>query len=312
VWVRGPEGNYKDGEKSILLLVGEEIHDQARLPQKNHLLVIGANQELAQLAFDPQQLLDTVGRVGGLTFFAHPYDPAAPAVNEPDLSWEDWDLHGYTGIELWNSMSEFKSLLKSKFHAIFYAFNPKRVARGPFQKTLQKWDELLANGQKVVAIGGSDAHACKYSLGPLKRILFPYKFHFNTVNTHLLLTEELSGEVADDRKLILEALANGQAFIGYDLPAPTRGFRFTAHGKENSSIMGEEVSAAYGVTFQIHLPIPVECRLLKDGEVVKTWNNRDNCIYITSEPGVYRTEAFINYLGRRRGWIYSNPIYVSK
>ena len=29
-----------------------------------------------------------------------------------------------------------------------------------------------------------------------------------------------------------------------------------------------------------------------------------------TEPGVYRVEAWRNYLGRKRGWIFSNPIYV--
>jgi hypothetical protein len=34
------------------------------------------------------------------------------------------------------------------------------------------------------------------------------------------------------------------------------------------------------------------------------------CTHITAEPGVYRIEAYRRYLSKRRGWIYSNPIYV--
>ena len=48
----------------------------------------------------------------------------------------------------------------------------------------------------------------------------------------------------------------------------------------------------------------------KDGKPVKTWRMRENCTYITSEPGVYRVEAYIHFRGRRRGWIFSNPIYI--
>jgi hypothetical protein len=310
VLVNGPENYYKNGNQQTLLLVGEEIHDQALQPQKNHLLVFGANRELCHLAYDTQLLIDTVKQNGGISFLAHPTDPAAPAFNEPDISWVKWDVKGFNGIELWNGMSEFKSLLKSRVHAVYYAFNPRRVARGPFRETLQQWDVLLTSGKRVAAIGGSDAHAFPAKMGPLKRTLFPYDFHFSAINTHILTPKPLKGDLAEDRQNILESLGKGRAFIGYDLPSPTRGFRFSANGKDRTATMGEEISAAHGVTFQIRLPLPTECCLIKDGKSIKTWQKRENCTYITSEPGVYRVEAYLNYLGRRRGWIFSNPIYV--
>jgi len=310
VWVNGPEKYYEDGDRRVLLLVGEEVHDQSRAPQKNHLLVFGADQEMSTHAQDPQGLLDAVQRAGGLAFIAHPVDPPAPAIGEGDLSWVDWDIHGYSGIELWNSMSELKSLIKTIFHALFYIFCPRRVARGPFPAALKKWDELLSNGERMVAIGGSDAHALHQSLGPIHKTVFPYEFHFSGINTHLLIPSPLTGEVNEDKTSILVALSKGHAFIGYDLPAPTGGFRFTAHGKDHVAWMGDVVSPVLGVTFQIHLPFATECHLLKDGGIVKTWKKRENCTYITSEPGIYRVEVYVRYKGMMRGWIYSNPIYV--
>jgi hypothetical protein len=310
VWVHGPEGYYREGERRVLLLIGEEIHDQTREPQKNHLLVFGAGIELAPLAADPQKLLDGVRKSGGLAFAAHPVDPPAPAFGEADLSWVDWDLQGLTGIELWNGFSEFKARLRSRLHAVYYAFNPKRVARAPFPQAIKRWDDMLAEGKKVVAIGGSDAHALPARMGPLRRTVFPYDYHFRAINTHLLLPQPLSGDLHEDRRLVLEALRMGTAFIGYDLPAPTHGFRFTAQGSGGVVQMGQETTAQSGVTFQIRLPGRAECRLLKDGKVIKTWRKRENYTYITSEPGVYRVEVYIHYLGRKRGWIFSNPIYV--
>lgn len=310
VWVNGPEDYYKDGKRRVLLLVGEEIHDQARIPQKSHLLVFGAGRELATLAWDIPRLLVEVRRAGGIAFIAHPKDPAAPAVGEGDISWEDWQVQGYTGIELWNSMSEFKSLLKSKLHAIHYAFSPNRIAHGPPPEVLEKWDQLLASGQRVVAIGGSDAHALPARLGPIRRTLFPYEFHFRCINTHLLSPQPLNGDIETDRRLVLDALARGRAFVGYDLPASTRGFRFTAQGLDKTITMGEEISAQKGVTLQIRLPRPTEVCLIKDGKRIKTWQRHETCAFITSDPGAYRVEAYINYLGKRRGWIFSNPIYI--
>jgi predicted metal-dependent phosphoesterase TrpH len=104
VWVNGPEDYYgpsgepAGSERKVLLLVGEEIHDRVRNPQKNHLLAFGAGRELSTLAPDPQRLIDGIAQAGGISFLAHPDDPAAPAFKETDISWEDWDVQRYTGI----------------------------------------------------------------------------------------------------------------------------------------------------------------------------------------------------------------------
>lgn len=310
VLVRGPEGYYGEEDNQVLLLVGEEVHDRSRQPQKNHLLIFGVDDEMSDRAEDPQQLIDAVRQAGGLSFIAHPVDPAAPAVGQSNISWVAWDVHGFTGIELWNAFSEFKSLLKSKWHALFYAYQPHRIARGPFPRTMERWDQLTSNGQRVVAIGGSDAHALAASMGPLKRTVFPYRFHFQGVNTHLLTPRPLQGHLQRDQKMLWEAFRQGHAFVGYDLPASTRGFRFKAHGKNHTAIMGDEITAKHGVTMQITLPKRAECRLIKDGSMIRSWENREICAFTTTDPGVYRVEAYTPYKGKRRGWIFSNPIYV--
>ena len=292
-----------------MLLVGEEIHDQSREPQKNHLLVFGAERELATLADDPQALIDAVRQAGGLSFIAHPVDPELPAFNESDISWEDWQVSGFTGIELWNGFSELKMVIKGKLDGLFHAYYPEFIPRGPHPEALHIWDNLLASGQRVVAVGGSDAHARKMNMGPLCKTIFPYEYHFSTVNTHLLVPRSLSGDLLADRKMIYEALAAGHVFIGYDLPSPTRGFHFTAQGKEKTALMGDEIPVKGGVTIQVKTPKRAEIRLLKDGQVLKTVEGK-YITHITTEPGVYRAEAYVHFLGRKRGWIFSNPIYV--
>lgn len=310
VWVEGLEGYYSDEDKKVLLLVGEEVHNRTRDPQKNHLLIFGVDKEMSSFAEDPQQLIDKVNELNGLTFIAHPIDPEALNFNEPDLSWVDWEIHGFTGIELWNAMSEFKGLLKNKITAINYAYNPEKIGHGPFVGVLKKWDEITKTGQRVVAVGGSDAHAMHANLGPLKKVLFPYEFHFQAVNTHVFTKSALTGDQEQDRKAILEALRKGHAFVGYDLPAPTRGFRFSAQGYGQLAWMGDDIKATQGVTLQIRLPQRAECHLIKNGEIIQTWNDREVASYITKEPGVYRVESYLQYQKKRRGWIFSNPIYV--
>ena len=310
VLVQGFEGYYKEKNRKILMLVAEEVHDQARDPQKNHLLVFGVDRELAAFAENPQLLIDQVRDAGGLSFLAHPDDPEAVAFKETDISWEDWSVQNYTGIELWNALSELKTIVPTKLHGAFYAFFPALVARQPIPATLAKWDELLAGGRRVVAIGGSDAHALHMSMAGIRRVIFPYEFHFRTVNTHVMLDDPLIGDVAEDKKAILAALKEGHCFVGYDLPAPTRGFRFTAQGQDGTAIMGDGIPARGGVTLQTKLPAEAQIRLLKDGVVIQTMEKSMACTHIATEPGVYRVEAHRRYLGRLRGWIYSNPIYV--
>jgi predicted metal-dependent phosphoesterase TrpH len=311
VLVPGKEKIYSQDNKKILLMVGEEVHDQDRLPQKNHLIVIGADRELAHLAHDLTRLIDGIQQAGGLAFIAHPDDPEALAVGETDITWEAWEAIGIAGIEIWNGFSEFKKTIKSRFHAIYYAFLPNKIAMGPSPETLRRWDALMAKGQKIVAIGGSDAHALKFNIGPFSRVVFPYEWHFRSINTHVLLNHPLSGDLSEDRKSILSALANGSAFIGYDLPASTHGFRFTANGSHGKVEMGQETTAKNGVTFQIKLPRKEECRLVYNGETIKTWQKQEICSYIASYPGVYRVEVYITYRGQKRGWIFSNPIYIT-
>lgn len=311
VHVQGMEKVVQEGRRRVLLLVGEEVHDQARQPAKNHLLVYGSNRELATFAANPQRLLDQVRTHGGVSFIAHPYDPELKFFHEPDISWENWEVYGFTGIELWNAFSEMKIRVHNRLQGIFYAFFPQFMAVGPHPAALRKWDELLTQRhEKCVAVGGSDAHALHLSLGPLQKIVFPYEFHFQAVNTHLLLENNLTGDLTTDRQMVLAALKAGHAFIGYDLPAPTRGFRFTAQGRDTSANMGDEIRLQSGVTIQIRLPQQAECRLICDGQPLKTWTNRDVCTHTATQPGVYRAEVFITYLGRKRSWIYSNPIYV--
>ncbi len=114
VLVEGVNAYYRDGKRRILLLACEEIHDQGRDPQKNHLLVFGADKELAPLAKITQSLIDAVREAGGISFIAHPFDPAMPEFGETDISWADWSVTGYTGIELWNGFSELKTVAKGK------------------------------------------------------------------------------------------------------------------------------------------------------------------------------------------------------
>ncbi len=310
VLVQGLDGYRYLGDKRVLLVAGEEIHDPAREPQQNHMLVYECGDELASFAPEPIRLIKQIQAHGGLSFIAHPHDRSAPAFDEPALPWVDWELQGFNGIEIWNFMSEFKGLLSSRLRALYYAHRFPAVARAPYPETLAKWDSLLARGQRIVALGSSDAHAIPARLGPIRKVLFPYEWLFQAVNTHLLLQEPLSGEAESDRQALFEALRRGHCFIGYDLPHPTRGFRFTAQGDRGQAMMGDILVVRYGASLQIKSPQRASIRLIKDGRLARSWRDQETAVLKVTEDGAYRVEVHLDLGGREQAWIFSNPIYL--
>lgn len=312
VLVKGMEGYVEKGGKRVLILTGEEVHNQDRMPQKDHMLVIGCNREVATYAYDPQKLINQVDKYHGLTFLAHPYEYPLQLFHETDITWESWGVEGFTGIELWNGFSEFKTVAQTLPQVLFYAFFPQRIPHQPLPQALAKWDELLSNNRRVVAVAGADAHALDYRVGFIRKTIFPYRYHFSTVNNHLLLPAPFSGKLSADREVVYQALRKGSSFIGFDLPASTRRFIFTAENSETKAGMGDELILDPGATLRIKLPRRADFRLIHNGKTINELENADQLVKTVDQPGAYRVEAYIEYLGKKRGWIYSNPIYVRK
>ncbi len=308
----GLDGYRFVGERRVLMLIGEEIHNPNRSPEKSHLLVYEARREMAEFGTDPQALIEQIGSHGGLSFLAHPFDCAAPRFRQGDLSWDDWQVEGYTGLELWNFMVDFKCRLRSLPAAVFYSYFPSQIAQGPRRRALALWDSLLASGKRVVAIGNSDAHALPARLGPLRRTLFPYLWLFRAVNTHVLTEQALSGEPEADRAMLFQSIRQGRCFIGYDLPADSRGFMFSGQSERGTAVMGDALTFELGATLQVRSPAPGRIRILRAGSVHHEWLASQHAVLTITEPGPYRAEVQLPRGGRFRPWIYSNPIFVQR
>jgi hypothetical protein len=74
--------------------------------------------------------------------------------------------------------------------------------------------------------------------------------------------------------------------------------------------MGDEINSSGPVTLQVKLPCAADIRLIRNGRVVKS-SHGEAMVFITNEPGIYRVEAYIKFMGKDRGWIFSNPIYIN-
>ena len=306
IYVRGLEG-YVNG---ILLLVGEEVHDVQRNPQKNHCLIYAANDELSQHAASPQRLVDEANKRGGLAFFAHAVEIGSRVgPDKEDYSWVDWQVQRNAGIEIWNYMSDFKARLWNWPLTLLYVLFPSLAVRGPFKAALRRWDELLKEGRQVIAIGNSDAHGTHFSLGPISREIFPYEYLFRCVNTHVLIDKPFVREFETDKTLVYDALRTGHCFVGYDLSAPTKGFRFTATSGAGKAIMGDVLPRRGATKFEVSCPATAQIKLLCNGKTVATTTGQ-KLEHTTVEPGAYRVECYRPFRLLNRGWIFSNPIYV--
>jgi len=291
----------------VLVLVGEEVHNPHQ-PACNHYLVFNAREEMAPFGDDPQRLINAVGERGGIGFIAHPYEHSAKYTSESEINWVDWRVTGYSGLEIWNYMSEFKSHLVNLPLTLLAAYAPKLFISGPYPETLAKWDQLLAHN-KVWGLGGSDAHGTLYRWGPLQRPVFSYEHLFAALNTHILVTKPWSDDASQDARLVYRALATGRCFVGYDALAPTRGFRFFAEHGEDRYTMGDELIAERPVHFRVYAPRRGRLRLLRNGSCVAQTIGSE-LVYATDLAGAYRVECHRRYFLKPRGWIYSNPIFV--
>jgi hypothetical protein len=311
VLVRGLEGYFGDDERGyVLLLTGEEVHDQSRLPQVNHLLVYGAERELAQCAFDPQTLIDAVNKADGLCFLAHPTDTPIEWLHEPPIPWVDLHVERFTGLEIWNYMSSAKQLMPTPYSALKTAFRPEEVMIGPSPQTLALWDSLLAQGRRVVGIGNADAHGTTYRVGPMEHVVYPYDFLFSCVNTHVLLPQPLTGDAEKDKTAIYRAVRAGNCFISYDLIDDSRGFRFSAHGQAAATIMGGTIKLGSGVTLQAKVATRCHLKMVHNGKVIAEVKDRENITVTAQQPGAYRVEVWQEFMGQERTWLLSNPIYI--
>jgi hypothetical protein len=314
VWVEGEEGWYHDAatDRRVLCLMGQEVNDPKLEPERNHLLCHFVRSDLDHVAHEPQQLIDTVLSRDGLAFLAHPLERPGFGEAAHIYPWTVWDISGFTGIELWNAMTDVKWRLRNFWpRGLIGAFVPNWVLSAPFPEVLAKWDELLATGQRVVAIGGSDAHAMSFTWRGITRTVYPYDFLFQAVNTHLLLPAPLADELDQAKSQIYEALKAGHCFVGYDAIGSPSGFRFTATSGQNQALMGDILPLNGQVRVQVASPQPAYLRLIKDGRPVLE-KQTATLEWVAAAPGVYRVEAYRRYWGELRGWVFTNPIYIIK
>ncbi|MTI79267.1 MAG: hypothetical protein FH758_00075 [Firmicutes bacterium] len=296
---------HKKGERyinGVLMLIGAEIS-----PPTNHFICYDV-KNLPNNKMMPNDYIKNINQQGGFGFLAHPDHRANKYFQPQSMGWNEWEnLSHHFGIELWNYFTQWTNRASSFVNLIKAIFNPAWCLQEPCEKVKSGWDKL-AQKRRVPVIAGVDAHGGR-QLGWFPSILSSYVKQFSTLRTHVLTTNQLTGNEIEDRNMVLDALRNGRSYLLNYTAGKVENFKFTAIYKDKSWHMGDELKWHKGIKITSRLPKGSHARIIKDGKTIYQTNEKIINIPV-KKPGVYRMEVF-----RKRGrclipWIYTNHIYI--
>jgi hypothetical protein len=239
--------------------------------------------------------------------------------------WQTLDFNGLSGMEVLNLNSMWQDSLTNHWLNLGWSlfimpFNPElaylRVFKEP-RRQLTAWDEMLQK-RSFVGFAGSDATA-KAIPFPGRSVKFPsYAQTFALMKNHVLMTSELTGGAAEDKRKILSSLRDGRFYFSLDLIGNPAGFYFVAEQGAREFLLGSEIKLGReAVRLVADLgekpDLPFEIVLIRNGQSVFSTNNA-RLEFETHEPGAYRVIVrVIPTLPPPDGkkwftWIFSNAI----
>lgn len=275
---------------------------------------------------------------GGVLFYAHSEEPR---------NWDEPTLTGMEIYNIHSDLKRRPGGVGAMLPEILVNLNrhPESLYRSLFMRPtdfLQHWDELNRT-RHLTGIAGNDCHQnvglrgfctvsntlhiedtsprtvaevrlgwftrplARLAFGPLEpgRRLFhvqldPYARSAHFVNTHVLASE--LGEAA-----ILDSLRAGRVFVGFDMLADARGFRWRAVGNGPPVVMGESATFSPATRLEALSPLPGRFTVLRDGKQVYQTTGR-GIEWAPPGPGKYRVEVELDLAGEWVPWIYANPI----
>jgi len=307
--LKARDEGFEGWHDGTLLIVGEEI-----APRFNHYLAFGLQESAANTGETPempvQTTIDRVRTRGGMGFIAHPDHEGAALFHVKQYPWIDWTVSGYTGIGIWDFMTDWQKSLSGYPRAILsYAF-PAFFLRGPSPSTLSRWD-LLAQERRVVGIGELDNHDTLKRILGVNFSLFPYARVFRLIRTHVLTTCPLSGNGPDDIITLLGALKSGRVYVALDYYRSSSGFSLLLAEEGRRATMGDVFHLRRSAELKASVPYPGRIAIIRNGALFNRATGKAISVII-SEPGVYRVEVYLKVFGSYHPWIYSNPIYVTR
>ena len=281
--------------------------------RKNKVLLIGGSElslnsgHLAAMGFripdyifppESQEAVDEIITDGGVCFISHPFDNKVP--------WTDWDIRGFTGLEVLSSYSAARQagILKISIFPLKYLINSKYALldtmRYPTENT-KKWDALNTGtntSSLYYGIYALDAHA-KLPISKKIQLHFPtYKSMFEIMTVYVKIDHEIEKDAHEAASTIISSLRKGNFFNVIEGIAPANGF---------DAFLDE------GIVLRMPFDFETDVLVLKDGkEYRRIENNQRKKLEIeVKEPGIYRVEVYVpGNTFDHLPWIMTNPFFV--
>ncbi|RYZ82207.1 MAG: hypothetical protein EOP04_22505, partial [Proteobacteria bacterium] len=277
--------------------------------------IIGKNLGEAQIHFADMLTQAESGNKDSLLILSHPFHLG--------FSWNGDLPSGLDGMELINMKAlSVQAWQHSKasviWSSLIYPFNQSFALARLF---LEPSDEIAlfdstSQKQRLLGYAGAEASARAFPWANYL-VKFPsYQSSFEIVTNHVLLTSELTGNLASDRNKIFGALKRGNSYIAFDALGDPKGFSATIEEKGKSHLMGSSVKLSKNLQLKARIPgLPknfYEMIVYRNGERFMTVNESELSVPIT-EPGVYRLQVRVAVsmplpdANRWITWIYGNP-----
>ncbi len=197
---------------SVFAVIGYEINDP---DNKNHYLAYGLS-EILPPDFARREYVRRVREEGGMGFIAHPDEKRTLFPDVPPIR----GRRGTRRVSTHRDMEPFVRMARTHHphEQILPLLHPLKYLEGPEPETMERWDRLNRTGP-MAGIGGTDAHAYPYRVGPIHHLYLPLQDSFQGHTTHVLLPEPLSRDAesenrryscAQERKVLYYQLSLGR------------------------------------------------------------------------------------------------------
>lgn len=282
----------------VLTMIGYEI-----TPERNHYLV-GDVGDVISRDLPAAEYVAEVARQGGVGVVAHPDERATNEYTRP-FRWDDWSQRGFTGIELWNYMSDWVEHYTPQSKYLNF-FLPSLALHGPTAETIRWWDELQKEGERPTGLFGVDVHALKVQRLGRTWEVFPYEHCFNRLINYLQLDEPLSSNFERAERQVWDAIRGGRIIMANKGQGNASGTAFVAQGPEGATgTCGDEVRLSPGLMLEFVCPESADIQLYRNGTLLTRAQASRKLRFDCLEAGHYRVEAH-----RRSLWIMTNHIHV--
>jgi len=136
-----------------------------------------------------------------------------------------------------------------------------------------------------------------FKIGPDQAPLAP-------VSTHVLARELSESEVQ-------KSIQEGRSYLAHEWLCDPAGFGFWAVNNQGVFELGDRIPIPSTTRIEARSPVPAHFRLFLDDTVIHEEDGQA-IRYTVKGPGAYRLELELDALGKRRPWIQTKPIYLTK